>query len=286
MLKSFFSNPYAEAIIAGLMWSASSVTVKLLHLPPETFAFFRSAVPVVLLLCYFWYAKIHFLHGNLKIMGVASLLNAVRIYLFMLGFLYCDISSGIILLFTWPAFAALYAALFLKEKTSIKKAGLIALAFFGMVFIYADTTLSFSASELFGMAALTLNSAVYAVTVIIYKKEIHNYSGWETIFYQNVLAAIIFAPFLFIHPAPAVWQTVSATAYGAVVGLIAFGFFFSALKKLDTATVSMLVYTEAVGAVILAMLLFDEKLTWTMLVGAAMIVTANVVLIRFKKYID
>jgi drug/metabolite transporter (DMT)-like permease len=275
-------NPYAEAILAATIWSLASVAVKWLQMPPETLAFFRTAIPTLFLGAYFWYSSINPFHGNLKAMAMASLMNAARFYCFMVAFTYADISDAIILLFSWPAFAALYAWVFLKEKISSKKLGLMVMAFSGMAFIYANPHMSFSSREMIGLLAITLHSAIYAGTVVIFKNEIHNYSRWEVVFYQNILGALIFLPFIFLHPMPETWQLVVAPLYAFVAGIVGFGLFFSALKRLDTATVSVLAYFEAVGAVALGVLLFNEVLTWNMLVGAAMILSATYILTRYK----
>ncbi|MBI2665482.1 DMT family transporter, partial [Candidatus Woesearchaeota archaeon] len=83
-------------------------------------------------------------------------------------------------------------------------------------------------------------------------------------------------PFIFINkPLPTLPQTSVGIFYGALIGLVGFVLFFSALKKIKVSTVSFLSYTEVVSAIILAVIFFQETLTWNMIVGGLLIILAT-----------
>ena len=126
------------------------------------------------------------------------------------------------------------------------------------------------------MTAMLLSAVIYALTVIIFKKESEKYSKYEIIFYQNIIGSIIFIPFIFINkPLPTLFQTSVGLVYGALIGLVGFIFFFSALKKIKASTVSFLSYFEVVSAIILSVIFFQEVLTWNMGVGGLLIILAT-----------
>lgn len=153
---------------------------------------------------------------------------------------------------------------------------LLFIALVGTALIYLNKEFSFSDTNFIGMTAMLLSAVIYALTVIIFKKESEKYSKYETIFYQNFIGSIIFIPFIFINkPLPTVSQTSIGIMYGALIGLVGFVFFFSALKKLKASTVSFLSYAEVVSAIILATLFFQEALTWNMVVGGLLIILAT-----------
>lgn len=279
----FKINPYMEVMLAGSIWGLGGMLVKIIDLPPTTLTFVRCAFPVLILGMLFYFQKTNPFHGNWKQMLAASVLNAARMYLFFFAFIHAPISQVIVLLYTWPIFATVYAVVFLKEVVTWKKAALIALAFSGILAIYITYDFHVDMMVLLGLLAITVHSAIYAATVVVFKKEIQNYTNWETIFFQTLVGAIVFLPFIFLNqPYPEPWQWGMSLFYGIALGLVAFGMFFSAMKKLDTATVSLLAHVEVVVMVATGVLFFKEPLTWNMLVGAVMILTSTFILTRYK----
>ena len=269
-------NPYLEAIIAGIIWGSSGIFVKYLNLPPTTVTFFRLAIPTLILLLFFIFKKIKLFHGNNKLILIASTLNAGRVYLYTVGFTFASIGNAIIILYTWPIFTTIFSILFLKEKVPKRTFFLLFIAFVGTALIYLNKEFSFSDKNFIGITAMLFSALIYAFTVIIFKKESGKYSKYETIFYQNVIGSIIFIPFILINkPLPTLPQTSIGIVYGALIGLVGFVFFFSALKKIKASTVSFLSYTEVVSAIILAVIFFQETLTWNMIVGGLLIILAT-----------
>ena len=269
-------NPYLEAILAGILWGLSGIFVKYLNLPPTTVTFFRLAVPSLILLLFLLIKKIKLFHGNNKLILLASTLNAGRVYLYTVGFTFASIGNAIIILYTWPIFTTIFSILFLKEKVPKRTFFLLFIAMVGTALIYLNKEFSFSDKNFIGMTAMLLSAVIYALTVIIFKKESEKYSKYETIFYQNLIGSIIFIPFIFLNkPLPTLSQTSIGIVYGALIGLVGFVFFFSALKKLKASTVSFLSYTEVVSAIILAIIFFKEALTWNMVVGGLLIILAT-----------
>ena len=90
--------------------------IKLINLPATTITFFRMFVPVAILLGYFCWKKIKLFKGNYGYLLLASSFNAVRMFLYFLAYLYTSVGNAVIMLFTWPIFATIFSAIFLKEK--------------------------------------------------------------------------------------------------------------------------------------------------------------------------
>ena len=112
-------NPYITTFFASSLAATSGVLIKTANLPSTTMAFFRLVVPTVIIFVYLKFNKTNFFRGNYKIMLLSSVLNAVRIWFYILAFKYTDIGNGIIILFTWPIFATIFGIIFLKEKLEV-----------------------------------------------------------------------------------------------------------------------------------------------------------------------
>lgn len=271
-------NPYLEVIIAAIIWGSTGVFVKYLNLPPTTLTFFRMAVPAVFLSMFFSIKKIKFNLNN-KLMLFASSLNAFRMFFYFLGFTLTSIGNAVIMLYTWPIFATIFSLLFLKEKVKLRNLVLLAMAFVGIIIIYSNKELSFVNKDFIGMSAMLISAAIYAITIVIFKKESNKYSKFETIFYQNLVGAFIFLPFLFINqPFPTVTQSSVAITYAILIGLIAFSLFFSALKKIKASTASFLSYVEVISAMLFGIFLFNEVITLNLIIGGFLIITSTLLL--------
>lgn len=276
-------NPYLAIIIAATIGGSSGVFIKLIDLPATTITFFRMAIPVIILLVYLQHKGRKLFRGNYKIMMAASVLNATRMFLFFVGYLYTSIGNAVIILFTWPIFGSLFSAIFLKEKVSARTALLIGLAFGGIVIMYFNKEISFDSKDFIGMAAMLLSAILFSITAVIFKKELTNYSRTETIFYQNLVGAIAFLPFLFINaPFPTAMQIGAASFYGFLIGIIAFVLFFYALKRLKMSHYALFTYWEVIAALFFGVLFFGEHISWNMVLGGSLILSTGV-LLRKKK---
>ena len=139
--------------------------------------------------------------------------------------------------------------------------------------------INFANKDFLGMSAMLLSAIIYSSTIVIFKKESNNYSKFETIFYQNLVGAIIFLPFIFINqPFPTVPQISVALIYAILIGLIGFGLFFSALKQIKASTASFLSYTEVISAILFGTILFNEVLTWNIIVGGLLIISSTILI--------
>ncbi len=80
------------------------------------------------------------------------------------------------------------------------------------------------------------------------------------------------------------WQTWVAFAYQALIAYsAAMLLFFAALKRLDVATASLSLYLLPVFGVILAAVLLGERLSAAALTGAAIVLAATLLVVRYDK---
>lgn len=165
---------------------------------------------------------------------------------------------------------------------------LILLAFCGVAAMFGNQEFSFTNRDVVGMVLMIGSAAVYALTVIIYKKHMREYSVFELVFYQNVVGALAFLPFLFLSARviPVRDAAIAAGYFGLVVGTGAFLLIFYALKRLSTIHFSLAHYAEVLFAVPYGILFLGESLTWSMVLGGALIVLAGWLLIRQKSSRD
>ncbi len=277
-------NPYFAIILAVTMGGFGGVLVKLLNLPATSITFFRLSIPVIVLLIYLKLKDIELFRGNYKIMLFASLLNAIRMFLFYFAFVYTTIGNAILLFYTWPIFATIFGIILLKEKAEIRTLMLIGVALIGIILMYANKEINFASKDFLGMGAMVLCALLFSLSLVIFKKGLDNYSKTETIFYQNLLGAIIFLPFILINrPVPTLTQiTIASSFFGVLMGLVAFGLLFYAMKNMKMSHYSLFNYWEIISAVTLSIIFFDEAITINMIFGGILIIISGLLLKKEK----
>ncbi len=269
------ANPYLEVIIAAVIWGSSGLFVKYFDLPAPVIAFFRLAIPSIVLGIIFLAKRTKIYHSKLLLW--ASSLNAVRMFFYFLALSFTSLSKAVIVLYTWPLFANLWSFIFLKERLSRRNVFLLFTAFAGIILIYLKNELSFSDQDFIGMTSMLLSSIVYSSTVILFKKESLKCSQTCLLFYQNIIGAIIFLPFIFLSDYSLDLEKGSILVfYALLIGLVAFGLFFSALKEIKASVASFLAFFEVPSAIFFGIVFFGDVMTWNVIIGGALIITSAI----------
>ena len=278
MLKRF--NPeYFKIVVAAIIWGSSGAFVKYLDLPSQVLSFIRLSVPTLVLGIYFIIRKEPLFRNNVRLLLIASVINAIRLFFFFIGFLNAPIGNAVIMLYSWPVFAAIFSNLFLKEPLPRLNKILLAVAMLGIVLIYSGKRIDLNNQVFLGMSAMLLSAALYSTTVIIFKKESVRYTKLQIVFFQNLVGAFLFLPFFLLDlDALTLHKSWVASGYAFLIGIVGFGLFFSSLQKVKASTASFLAYIEVISAILFGVLLFSETLTWNVIVGGFLIIGSSVIL--------
>lgn len=268
-------------ILCALIAGSNGLLIKYMSsLNTGAIAFFRTMVPVVFLAPVLFNKTSPIFTGNYKKMLLASSINVVRIYLYLVAFIFTSIGNAVVLFYSWPLFVFIIEVVYFKKRLRTKHVLLLLLAFAGMVITYSTKSFSFENNDIVGMVAAVLSAMTYAVTVLIFKSESNNYSKEQIIIYQNLLGAFLFIPFLFFIPDAPFNQLGVGVFYGFLIGIVVFKLFFYGLKHLEASTASSLMYLEVVSAIVLGYFVLDEKLTLSTVIGGALIITSSYFITR------
>lgn len=280
-------NPYWEVIVASTIFGMTGIFVKYLALPPTSIAFFRLVVPTVLIGIRMWYTQKSFWKTwDMKTLFLLSILNALRMYLYFVWFTMTSVGNAVVALYTSPIFAMLFAVWLLGEKMNSIRYMSLLFAVCGLVVIGYGRGLSLSDGDMIGIIAITLSAFVQWYVTVLLKTSLRTYDKISLIFYQCLVGAIVFAPFVFFADVmPNVSQSSLAIGYAFLIGIVWFALYFSALKQLDATVVSILTYLEMVSGIIFAWLILSEPLTLPLIVGALLIVVSGVVLRLERQFI-
>lgn len=271
-------------VICALIAGTNGVFIKqMTSMSTGMIAWFRTVVPVLFLLPAVWRKGGIELKGNYRHMLLASFINAGRMFLYLTAYKYTSIGNAVVLFYSYPLFVTAIESLYYKRPIHNKQWFFLFLAFTGIVLTYIGKPFSFQSDDFIGMLAALGASIGYAVTVIMFKKETHNYSQNQIVIYQNIAGAILFLPFLSGFPSAEVGHMGIGLVYGVVIGVVVFKMFFYGLKFLPAATATSLMYLEVVSAILFGYFLLGEKLSWNTYVGGAFILVSSFYISRLNR---
>lgn len=268
-------------LLCALIAGNNGILIKYLStMSTGTIAFFRSMVPVAILSPVLFSKTKPFFTGNYGKMLLVSAINVVRIYLYLVAFIYTSIGNAVVLIYSWPIFVFAIEVSFMDKRLKKSHAALLLVAFLGMVITYSNKSFSFGNEDLIGMVAAILSALAYAITVVLIKGESGNYTQEQLIVYQNLISALFFTPFIFLLPEIDWGQIGVGIFYGFLIGIVVFKLFFYGLKYLEASTASSLMYLEVVSAIILAYFLLQETVTANTILGGALIMASSYFITR------
>lgn len=265
----------AFAVMATLVRSMS-------HVSPYVTVFVRFSVGVGILgiLALVKKIKLRFVRSPLLLLRGIS--GAISVTLFYFAIVSIGMGKGSVYSYSYPVFASLLSAVFLKEKVSFAKWLCIFSALIGIVLVAFNfghqETISFQLGDLLAICSAFTN----AISIFLVKK-LHDTDDSYAIFFSQSIIGF----WIFIIPAhtPALTGDFSASYI-----LILIGFFSAAAQLLNTegyrhvsiATGSPFHMLVPVVNVLIGVLLFNEQLTTQEWLGAAIVVASCLGIMRLN----
>ncbi len=276
--------PVLAVLVAASIGASSGLYIKGISVSSFAMAGFRMGVPFLVLLPLV--TRCGGLLGDpakRRSLWLASGLNAVRMLLFIMAYKLTAIGNAVVLLYLWPIFALLLDCARLRRAPAPAQTALLALAFAGVVVMNLHRTISFASGDMLGSLFMIASAFLFAATVIIFKGALDRVQETDALYFQNVVGALIFLPILLAEIARVPARDLAlGLGYGASVGLVGFGLFFFAMKRLPLFQYSALTYTEVIVAMTFGVTILDESLRFSQVLGAAMILAASFIAQRSR----
>ncbi len=268
-------------IIANFIWGAAAPVFKwsLLDIEPFTLAFLRFFLATYLLLPLVYknvtIRKEHF--GHIIFGAIAGI--TINITFFFLGLEYASSVNAPIIGSSGPVLILLAAILFLKEKPKKKVIYGMFLSLAGVTIIIIRPLIeqgldtSFIGNLYFLLA--TIGGVVHTVYL---KKLVTYYDPLVLTFWTFLIGSITFLPFMLSEISTKGFLT--NIGFPGVVGIIfgaclssalAYSLSCIAMKYLDASEIGIFSYMDPIIAVLIAIPLLDETITFTYLLGSTLV---------------
>jgi drug/metabolite transporter (DMT)-like permease len=195
--------------------------------------------------------------------------GGTAVLLYFLAIAHLPVGIATLLNYTMPVFAALYAALFLKEPVGAPTVGALVLTTVGVALVIEGTappgSLGFGPWHLVGLASAVLSGAAVATIREVRKTD----GSWEIFAAFCLAGALVTAP-----PAFSGWKSPGLSDWGLLVGvglssLVAQLLMTHALRYVRAAVGGVIAQLTPVASLALGWVLLGERVAGLALAGAA-----------------
>ncbi|WP_316820212.1 DMT family transporter [Pedobacter gandavensis] len=284
---------YALAAISAISYGLIPLfilPVKASHFSLDTTLFYRFFIASIFILGYLIYKKerLRVSRSEFMILALLGLFYALSAEFLFLGYDYLSPGIASTILFVYPVIVALIMTFFFKEKITgltilsliITIGGIVALSAKDGVF---DINLP-------GLLITLLSATFYALYMVVVNKAKIAASGFKITFYSLIFSAVFYLAKTMIFKEslviPNVELFLNFTSFAFVTTVLSMSSLVYAIKTIGSTPTSILGALEPVIAVAVSVALFHENLTFSLILGIALILTGvliNIISERVKE---
>ncbi len=203
-----------------------------------------------------------------------AFVSSLLVLLFFYGITKVPLAEGIAITFIAPLIAIYLASIFLHEKMQRLAVMGSVLGFGGVIVIVAGRASGAALSHeiWLGIAALLAAALLYAINIVLMRKQASIATPVEVVFFQSVLVLIFLgvpAPFYATMPNLPQFLLLIASAFCTVASLTLLSW---AYARAQTQHLVPVEYTAFIWASIFGYLMFGEMITLTVIFGTVLIV--------------
>ncbi len=271
------SRTHLSAIIsmtkASLAFSFMALCVKLVSrtLPSLEAVFFRSLIGTVMIVMVMKWKRVSLLGKQRGLMILRGLSGFAALSLHFYTIAHLPLGTAVMLNYTSPIFASLFAIAFLKEKPGVMVLAMTLLSFTGVFMLTGGRVEHWNM-----MVSLGLLSAVFVGVVYVSIRALrHHESPLTIIFYftaVSTIGSIAFLPFGFRWPTAYEWLLLAAVGVGSFYGQL---WMTIAFRRAPASLISPFSYMTPLLSFVYGLVFFNERLSAVSLIGAGLIIAGG-----------
>lgn len=258
-------------LAAELSFAAATVFAKFVTnsstIPAVEITFFRFFFGIGI---FYWALKktgVSFIPVNKKFVIWRGILNTFAVILFFTAVKHTTITNANMLNMTYPIFIFLFAPFFGIEKITLNKLAYLILSVAGIYLVIQPNFDYFIMGDLIGLAS----GIVGGVSVLTLRKARETESTFLILFYLMAIGTVINGLFLIpVFEVPTFLQSLLITA-SALMGLAGQAFITYGYKFIEASKGSIISSSRIIFAVLLGIIIFDERMNTRLIIGAVLI---------------
>jgi len=220
--------------------------------------------------------------ATMRIHVARGLLSTGMGFLFFWGLARVPLAQAIALAFIAPLIALYLASLLLKETIGKRTIGASLVAFAGVVVIFiGQAQADLGRDALVGSFAILLSAALYALNIIIMRRQALVAGPLEITFFQSLIVTsclLFVVPFANVSlPPAAAWPALLLAALLAISSMLLLSW---AYARAEASYLAATEYTSFLWAMLFGWMIFGETVSPYTLAGATLIVAGCVLAAR------
>jgi drug/metabolite transporter (DMT)-like permease len=255
--------------IAAFLWSSGGLLIKLITLSPMQISFFRCTIAAITFAIIF---RKRILQFN-KLTFLNSVFYACVLISFVISTKLTTAANAIFLQASAPIYVLIFEPLINKTRYERINIVTIAICFVGMILFFIG---EIDPGHLEGNLVALISGLSFAAFFLGMKKNDHKFQQ-GSIFFGNVLVAIVCIPFLFSLQDLTFSNLWMVVFLGVFQIAIAYAFFASGLKRIIAVEASIISMIEPVFNPVWVFLGYGEMPAITAIIGGLIILGAIVV---------
>jgi len=291
-ILSAHKNPasgYLFVVVAAILWAVSGTAAKHLFqngVSPFHLVQMRLTIASALLFAWMlatkpahlWIARRDIFY--FFIFGAFGMASVQFTYLFAISKI--NVAAAILLQYLAPAFIALYAVIFSKERLSPATMAALAGAFLGCYLMVGAYSLDLLSMNLAGIISGLLSAVGFAWYSIQGQYGMERYSAWTVLFYALLFAALMWN--VLISPLDGFLQGYPLIQWGwiAYIGfmgtLLPFGLYLEGVRRIRAPHASITATLEPITAGFISYLFLGERLEGLQVAGAILVIGAIILI--------
>ncbi len=238
-------------------------------------AFYRFFFGILILMAIFGRRKDVFMSFNPKLITITSIINALGFLALATSIRLINISTAMVLFFSFPAFAALFSVIFFRERISKKNLLYILVALCGIMILF-EVTLG---GNFLGHAMGLLAGLIIGLTLVLIRK-LRERDGAVVIYFYYCLAGCIMS-FPFFIAAPHIpGNGIDALIIVGIVltSIVAMLLLNTGLRYCKSWESGLILTNELVFTALFGIFFLGDPVTWRFLLGAILILGSVIAL--------
>lgn len=261
---------HGTAIFFGL----SGVFGVLIESSSQALTLGRAIIAFTLIGLYFLIQKRPLVRLSPKELGVQFMMGSLLTLhwvSFYLGVKVGGVAVGTLGFATFPAFTALFEALFFKETLRLREYVVLASVSLGLILITPAFEWGNQATQ--GLLWGIFSAATYGVLAVMNRHSATKISGVESSFWQYLAIILVLLPFSSVElfsASPADWFWIGCI--GVLCTTFAYTLYVSSLDTINARTAAMIISLEPVYAIFVAWIWFGDVPSLKMVIGGVLII--------------
>lgn len=256
-----------QLLSTAVLWSLGGLLIKLIQWNPIAIAGGRSIIAALMMLAILKRPKLRW--DKYLILGALS--YSATVILFVMSTKFTTAANAILLQYTAPIYIAILGAWFLKEKTSWLDWTTVFVVLLGMVMFFLD---EISSGNFLGNILAILSGITFALISIFLRKQ-KDKTPMESVFWGNILTAIIALPFMFgaVPDTKSILVLLLSGIFQLGLSYILYSY---AIKKVTALESILITVIEPILNPIWVLLAIGEKPSFMAIIGGCIVLIAIV----------